>query len=115
MGTQYEHLSLENINNGAVPELFELAWRQVLNDVVDLQKPAEGERTVTIEIKVKPDKDRGFGSLKVGVKSKLPAPIPSAGFVHFSIDDGHVASYVNNPTQDVLNFGAEKRENGQNA
>ena len=97
MPTQFEKLSLDNINNGAVPELFAEAWADLMKDVADIQKPADAARAVTIEIKVKPNKERGIGAVEITVKTKLPAGDPSVGYVHFAMEGEHVAAYVNNP------------------
>ncbi len=113
MPISYERLSLDNINKGAVPELFEEAWKEVLDDIRNLQKPAEAARSVTIEIKIIPDKDRGMGGIQVSVKTKLAPPIPSTGYSHLALEGDSVVSYVNNPSQNVLEYGDSKSEGEQ--
>lgn len=113
MPISLERLSLDNINKGAVPELFDEAWKEVLEDIRSLQKPAEAARSVTIKVKIVPDKDRGTGGVQVSVETKLAPPIPSTGYTHLAIEGDSVVSYVNNPVQDVLEFGESKSEGEQ--
>ena len=115
MGMNYEKLTLHNINNGAAPELFEEAWSELLKDIANIQKPGDAVRAIQIELKVKPDKDRGLGAILVVVKTKLPAGDPSVGYVHFAKEGDSIASYVNNPKQDVLEFDGDEKKEEHNA
>ena len=113
MALSFESLSLDNINKGAVPELFEEALKEVLEDIGKLQKPAEAPRSVTIEIKIVPDKDRGTGGTQVSVKTKLAPPIASTGYSHLALEGDSVVAYVNNPVQNVLDYGDKQSEGEQ--
>lgn len=117
MAPQYQPLTLENLNKGAVSELFEEAWQKLCEDIGNAEKPATKPRSVVIEITVIPNEERGFGNVDISVTPKLPKPKPlsSSGIAHFALEGDQVASYVNNPTQNVLGFQEPgKQEQGAN-
>lgn len=104
MQSQFERLTLENINNGAVLDLFAEEWERLIGDIADVNKPAEKARTIAIEIEVKPDETRGHAAITVRAKTKVPSAIGTKGIAYFSLEGGRVESYVNNFDQGEL-FG----------
>lgn len=102
MHPAFERLSIENLNGGAVVDLFAEEWSRVIADIADANKPAEKTRTILIEIEVKPDEARRTAEVTVRAKSKLP-PAPGAkGIAYFSREQGGVSTYVNDPGQKNL-------------
>lgn len=66
-----EELSLATLLSGAVVERVDDELAKVLLNVVDPATPATAQRTVTLKLTIKPEKDRSMGSVLVAVSSKL--------------------------------------------
>lgn len=66
-----EELSLATMLNGAVIERVDDELAKVLLNVVDPATPATAQRTVTLKLTFKPEKDRSMGSVAIAVSSKL--------------------------------------------
>lgn len=64
-------VNLSEIANGAVQEAFENAFKQVLNNVHDLNTEPEKERKVMLDIKVRPNENRDILTLTCTAKAKL--------------------------------------------
>ncbi len=102
MNANYHKLELENINDGAIPELFDHAWQKVIDDIADVNKPAKSKRTITIKIEVAPSEERGHGAIFTSVGIKLPSPEATQGLLFLQIENGRIESYVTTPKQDGL-------------
>lgn len=102
METRLEKLTLENLNGGAVGEMFAEEWERVVADIADSNKPADKPRTITIEIRVEPEEGRSYAAVLIKTKTKLPAAIGTAGIAYFSLESGHVETYVTDPNQAEL-------------
>ena len=83
----YREITLNNLNNGAVPELFDEAWEKLLDNIADPNTDNDKVRELTIKIKVKPSEKR-TGAAVVGVKveAKLPGKKMNAGAMILDID-----------------------------
>ena len=66
-----EPLSLSNIYQGGAIEAFDHELKAVLENIDDINTNPDAERSVTLVMKIKPDKDRDVGKVKIEVKSKL--------------------------------------------
>ena len=102
MPRKFQLLSIDNIADGAVKDLFEYEWDRILRDVADTTKQAKAKRTLTITLAVKPAEDRGSGDVEIEVVSKLAKPKASKGTVYLSNEEGRIVSYVNDPKQEDL-------------
>lgn len=102
MNDAYERLSLDNINGGAIVDLFNNAWSKVVEDIADVNKPAKAKRTLDIKIEVLPSEERGHGEILTSVGIKLPSPDPVGGLIFLQMKGGRIESYVTNPKQESL-------------
>ena len=66
-----EQLSLNNICNGGVPEIFERELREVLKNIADVNTDPEGTRKIIFEFTFEPYKDRSGTLIRFRCKSKL--------------------------------------------
>lgn len=64
-------LSLSNLAEGAAIQKFDDELQKVLNNIVDPNTPADVTREVQLIVKIKPDKNRGYGDISIIAKSKL--------------------------------------------
>jgi hypothetical protein len=117
-------VSLENLGRGAAIEQFAEEFRKVLENIVDPNTPAKNERTITLEVKIKPNDNRDYCVLRVSCSSKL-SPVKAFETQMFVGRDfahgGVVVATEHNPQQLGLNMspadkiaaGVEAKEEGQ--
>jgi hypothetical protein len=65
-----EDVTLGNLCGGAIEEVFQREWASVLANIGDLNTPAEAKRKVTLELTLKPFKDRSGAQVSFSCKSK---------------------------------------------
>lgn len=65
-----EEVSLSNLCGGAIEEVFQREWASVLANIADLNTPAEAKRKVSLELTLKPFKDRSGAQVSFSCKSK---------------------------------------------
>lgn len=65
-----EEVNLGNLCGGAIEEVFQREWAQVLSNIGDVNTPAEAKRKVVLELTLKPFKDRSGAQVSFSCKSK---------------------------------------------
>jgi hypothetical protein len=65
-----EEVTLGNLCGGAIEEVFQREWSHVLANIGDVNVPAEAKRKVTLELTLKPFKDRSGAQVSFSCKSK---------------------------------------------
>ena len=101
-------LELQNIQNGAVIEMFDEELRKVVANIEDENTVPNQERSVTIKIAIKPDKTRRTGEVKVSASSTLAKIKPSESFVFFDRDEaGRFAAYADDPGPELPGVSPE--------
>jgi hypothetical protein len=93
-------VSIENINDGAMIDGFELELRKVLANIADLNTPATAPRAVTLQLVLKPHSDRVAIDTEFKCSSKL-APIETHRSKVFlgKTEDGGLVAYGSDPRQ----------------
>ena len=71
MFTAEEGITLDNLGDGAMKELFQVELDRVLKDILDLNTEAKAVREVNIKVVFKPDEERDLGATGIKVTSKL--------------------------------------------
>lgn len=100
-------VSLADLAGGAAVERFNYEWDRVMQNIGDFNADAEATRTVTLVVKIKPNHERNFAVVDIGVTSKL-APIKSqATAVHLTQHGGSVIATEHNTKQTVFEFRQE--------
>jgi hypothetical protein len=100
----YQCVTLETLNSGAVIELFESEWQKLLNNIQDPNTKPDAARKVKIEIAVKPAKDRRNASTSVSVTANLAPTVPHEASIVIGVENGEVQAYTFDPRQKSLDF-----------
>lgn len=98
----YQEVTLDTLNMGAARELFEEAWRRLLVNVADDNTKPTAVRTLSLQIKVKPNDDRSSATTTVAVKESLAPLNPHEHFVIIGSDGKRVTAYTADPKQQSL-------------
>lgn len=97
MDDKLKDVSLETLAGGAVPERFDLAWADLLENVLDPNTDPKEVREVVIKVKVKPQEDREGAAVRVEVLKKLAAPRAVVTPIHIGHRDGQPVAVGYNP------------------
>lgn len=93
MDKTYTKISLENIGNGAAPELFARELQKVIDNIADINCPAESARTITLKITVKPHQSREMGEVRVNCTSTLAGVKPQLSSIFLVKEMGKPAAF----------------------
>lgn len=110
--SKVDSISIENINDGAVTELFEEEWLKVIRNIADLNTKPDAIREITIKVKIKPDKTRRTAVSTIMVESKLPPLKPHESFVFFEKTQDGLTAYPDDPRQPTLDGIEEGQQEG---
>ena len=69
-----EHLSIDNVCSGGVPEIFERELREILKNIADVNTDPETTRKIVFEFVFEPFDDRSGATIRFRCKSRL-APV----------------------------------------
>lgn len=96
-------LNIGNICHGAVPEVFDKAVMEIFKNMKDPNTVAEATRSLTIEFKFEPFKDRSGAQVTFAVKTKLTGIEPVQGTVFIAqTQNGGIRAFAKDPRQDAL-------------
>lgn len=104
MGMQ-QQVSLENLGGGpgkessAAIELFNLEFQRVLDNCLDENTKPDAVRSVTLTVKIKPDKEREECSVEIGATSKLAPVHPYPTRFWLGKDAGMAVAVEDDPKQ----------------
>jgi hypothetical protein len=97
-------LNIGNICEGAVPELFLREVINVLQNIADVNTPADAKRKISMEWVFLPTPDRKSAVVSVTCTSKIAGVEAKAGTIYFRqspITKG-IEAYAEDPRQDIL-------------
>lgn len=100
--TEEQPITLLTMAGGAVEELFERELERVTIDILDLNTEATAMRTISVQIKIKPDENRNFGVVGVTVDSKIGATKAIGAMFSFGKRGGRAIAVEHNPAQQQL-------------
>lgn len=104
------NVKLATIGGGVLPALFEDSLDKVLEDIADETKVADAPRTITLTIRIKPDKARSMSIVECSSAEKFAPQIKSKGVVYHQLtDDGILTAESTDPKQQEL-FGLKAPE-----
>lgn len=96
-------LNIGNICEGAIPQLFELEVRRVLDNIADVSTIADAPRSIKIELKFTPAPDRKSAIVIAKCESKICGVEPKAGSIFFAKRaGGKLEAFAEDPRQDRL-------------
>ena len=97
------NVSITSIGGGALPALFEESLQKVLEDIADESKSADTPRTITLTVKIKPDKGRAMSIIECSSAEKLAPQNKSKGVVYHRLTDkGILTAESTDPKQQEL-------------
>ena len=83
-----KQVSLAELQNGAVVELFDDQLRKVLDNIADINTKPDSVRKIKIELAIKPDKTRKVAETKLSVSASLANIKPWESFMFFEKESG---------------------------
>lgn len=90
-----EVVNLQDVNNGAVTDLFNDEFKKVLNNLADENTSWKTQREITIKLKVKLNsEERNTAATLVEVVSKLAPPKANEAIVHLDFDGRDVQAFT---------------------
>jgi hypothetical protein len=99
-------LTLNNICQGAVPEVFAREVRSVLENIADINTSADGKRKIVLTFEFEPTADRRSATVSFQCTSKTLSVEVKVGTIYFAKRSGRMEAYASDPRQEVL-FGEE--------
>ena len=101
----YKDIKLETLNNGAVLELFEREFREVMKNISDVNTSYREPRVINLKIEIKPTEERNIASVITSAKSTL-APYKSltSTMLFEELPNGSLRALESNMSQPSLNF-----------
>lgn len=99
-------LTLDNIANGALPELFKQELDRVIANILDPNTDPECKRTIRIDITLEPNAERQAARSFVEVSSKIAPFNGAAGVVFTGRRRGEPIAVVSRMQQTLLDLEA---------
>jgi hypothetical protein len=108
MGDQ-EPVTLQNVCGGAVEEVFQHEFAEVLKNIADVNTDASGKRKIVLEFTIEPFEDRSGAQVEFSCKSRLVSVDPVKGTVFLQRKGVGMMAYPHDPRQARL-FEAERND-----
>ena len=99
-------LTITNICEGGVPEVFMREVRAVLENIADTKTSPDGKRKITLTFEFEPTPDRGSAIVSFQCTSKTLSAEAKVGTIYFAKRLGRMEAFTSDPRQEVL-FGEE--------
>jgi len=100
MNANPKPLTLGNIAGGAAEEVFGRELQAILENIADVNTPAETKRKISLEFSFSPSKDRSMAAIELKCSSKVAAigKVDSTVFI-FRSASGAVVAAPHDPRQ----------------
>jgi hypothetical protein len=102
-----QEVTIETIAAGALPELFQREFRSALANIADPNTDPEATRKVTIEVTLKPDKNREAIITAVQCRSKVSSVMPSVSVIFTAQEGKEFKAYCREVKQPELFEGGK--------
>ncbi|MCG8524687.1 MAG: hypothetical protein MI744_20975 [Pseudomonadales bacterium] len=119
----FAKVRLETLNSGEASDLFEAAFTQIKEDMMDLAKDPDEDRKITLTFTFSPKKGKsgsrgGDVGISVGCKAKLAAYIANDGVMTLTESEegeleGYQSLFVQGELETFMGKGM-KKETGSN-
>lgn len=96
-------MSLATLAGGAAVEKFDAELERVLQNISDINTTG-GDRSITLAVKIKPDKERSFCRISVHVSSRLQPEEPFGTQMFLGREGGRTVAFEHNPEQLKLGY-----------
>lgn len=81
-------ISLATLHGGVAMDLFNEELRKVMENIADPNATPDAVRTISIKVRIKPDKERRFATTTASSSSTLAPVSPTEGTMFFRSTDG---------------------------
>lgn len=92
-------ITLASLAGGVAIEKFDNELRLVVENILDPNTEPTADRVITLKVTIKPDKDRGWGTIKIQSMTKLAADVAYSTRAFFGTKDGRAIACEDNPNQ----------------
>lgn len=99
---EYFELNIGNILQGKFPERFEKAFQQVIENMRDVNTPADAKRKVAFVFTLQPSEDRASATVVLDTKLTLASLEHVAGTIYVSRAEGTLKAYTRDIRQEIL-------------
>lgn len=99
---KHSPITLQNVCAGAAEEVFQHELQKALENISDPNTDPEQSRTITLQFKIHPFKDRTGGNLTFSTTTKLANVVPTESPIFLSKEDGTLRAYARDTRQDGL-------------
>lgn len=97
------NVELGTLGFGAAAELFQAELERVIVNILDPNTRADAQRSITLRVKIKPDKkSRAMCALAIECSSTLADAQPFESHLFVGVENGQAVSSEYNPQQTVL-------------
>lgn len=100
----HHKLTLATIGGGGLAEDFDREIRRLCENIADPNIPTEAKRSITVTVKVKPDKKGLTAAVTYSVTSSLPGAEPGEAVAWIAMVDNQLGLYEADRRQDALPF-----------
>lgn len=80
---EYSQATIATLAGGTLDERFQVAMRELIANVQDLNTDPKAKRSITMKVEVKPSVDRDSAQVSITVATKLAAMAPQETVLHF--------------------------------
>jgi len=94
-----ETVTLSNLCSGAVEEVFQREWSEVLQNISDVNTDAEAKRKITLEFTIEPFEDRSGAQVTFACKSKVVPVTAVKGTVFLQRSGTAIVAVPHDPKQ----------------
>ena len=95
-------LSITNICEAGVPEVFMREVRAVLENIADINTSPDGKRKITLVFEFEPTADRRSATVSFQCSSKTLSVEAKVGTIYFAKRAGRIEAFASDPRQEVL-------------
>lgn len=108
-----EMVTLDNLGGGAASEMFHDSLEKVIENVVNPNTKPDAVRSITLKMKVKPDKkQRTLCVVELSCEEKLAAVMPFETAMFVGMENGVAAATEYAPQQATLFDESQEKPNG---
>ncbi len=103
-----ETVSISNLGDGALAELFDRELARVLENISDVNTESTAKREITLKVNFQPDVDRETSQVSIVATAKLAGSVGVSTRVYIGTRGGEKVAVEFDPKQLNLNIGEVK-------
>jgi hypothetical protein len=108
-----ETVTLGNLCGGAIEEVFQREFAEVLQNISDVNTDPEAKRKITLEFTLEPFEDRSGAQVTFACKSKTVAVNAVKGTIFLQRKGTNIVGVPHDPRQSRLTFDGKSAAAGE--